>query len=93
VGGIAVKYRVSWDPDAFRNLLRQWHAAGKPDAATRAFEAIENELGTDAHRCGESREGIQRILLLPPIGVIFEARQNTGDAVILDAWLITRRSK
>jgi hypothetical protein len=87
-----VKYRVSWDPDAFRDLLRQWNAAGRPDAATRAFEAIENELNTDADQCGESREGIQRILLVPPIGVIFEARQDVGEAFIIDAWLIVRRS-
>ena len=87
-----MKYRVSWDPDAFRDLLRQWNTAGRPDAATRAFEAIEIELSTDADRCGESREGIQRILLLPPIGVIFEARQDVGEAFIIDAWLIVRRS-
>lgn len=87
-----MKYRVSWDPEAFRGLLRQWNAAGNPDAATRAFDAIENVLSTDAHRCGESRDGNRRILLVPPIGVIFEARPDMGEVLILEAWLIARRS-
>ena len=88
-----MKYRVSWESEAFLELRRQWNAAGNPEDATRAFEAIEDELGSDAHQRGESREGIRRILLLPPLGVIFEARQEIGEAVIIDAWLIARRSR
>lgn len=87
-----MKYRIAWDPDAFRNLRRKSNAAGKPHAATLAFEAIETALSTNAHRCGESREGDQRILLVPPIGIIFEARQQAREAMILDAWLIPDRN-
>lgn len=86
-----MKYRVSWDPDAFRNLLKQWNAAGKPHAATKAFDSIETVLGTDAHQCGESRAGDQRILLVPPLGVVFEARQDAGEVMILEAWLFVAR--
>ncbi len=86
-----MKFRVSWDHDAFRNLLRQWNAAGKPHAATLAFDAIEVALSTDAHQAGESREGDQRILLEPPLGVIFEVRHDVREAMILDAWLFPVR--
>jgi hypothetical protein len=86
-----VKYRLLWDPDAFRKLLKQWNAAGKPQAATVAFDAIEAELGTDAHERGESRDGNRRILLVPPLGLIFEVRQDIGEITILDAWIIPVR--
>ncbi|MDX1945667.1 MAG: hypothetical protein SFU86_09665 [Pirellulaceae bacterium] len=66
-----MKYRVIWDPDAFHDLLRHWTAAGKPESAIAAFDQIENILSIDAHDQGESRTGNRRILLVPPVGVIF----------------------
>ncbi|HZN36964.1 MAG TPA: hypothetical protein VFB80_24205 [Pirellulaceae bacterium] len=72
-----MRYRVSWDPDAFRALMRAWIAASRPEAAIRAFDAIEATLSVDAHLQGESREGERRILIVPPI---------------LDAWMIAGSS-
>lgn len=65
-----MRYRVIWDPDAFRGLLRAWIAANKPEAGIRAFDAIEESLSEDAHDKGESREGERRILIVRLLGVI-----------------------
>jgi hypothetical protein len=46
----------------------------------------------DAEQQGESRHGDRRILIVPPIGVIFRARTETGEVLILDAWMIARRT-
>ena len=86
-----MRYRVSWDRDAFRAPVRAWNEANQPEAGLRAFDEIERILGVDADRQGESRPGDRRILIVPPIGVIFHAQAETGDATILDAWLIARR--
>ena len=87
-----MRYRVIWDPDAFRGLLRAWIAANEPEAGIRAFDAIEESLGEDAHDKGESREGERRILIVRPLGVIFRARSEAGEVLILDAWMISGRS-
>jgi len=87
-----VRYRVSWDPDAFRSLLRAWTAANQPEAGIRAFDAIEQMLGENADTQGESRDGERRILIVPPLGVVFRARPQTGEVLILDAWMIARRN-
>ncbi len=31
-------YRVKWDPDASRRLMRNWSAAKQPDAGIQAFD-------------------------------------------------------
>jgi hypothetical protein len=73
--------------------LHEWTAAGNPPSGIQAFDEIEKILTTDAHIQGESRERNRRILFKPPLGVIFEARKDTLQAVVLDAWLIPRRNK
>lgn len=88
-----MKYRVLWDPDAFHALRTAWKAAKQPEAGIRAFDEIEQILGVDAHEQGESRVGDQRILLAPPIGVIFRAKPEIGEVLILEAWMFSRRSK
>lgn len=86
-----MRYRVLWDPDAFRGLLRAWIAANEPEAGIRAFDEIEEAVSEDAHKKGESREGERRILIVPPLGVIFRARPDAGEVLILDAWMISGR--
>ena len=83
-----MKYEVSWDPDAFRSLMRAFVAANQPQSAVHAFDEIERILSVDAETQGESRDKDRRILIVPPIGVIFRARHDTGQVLILDAWMI-----
>lgn len=71
-----MKYRVSWDPEAFRNLRQAWVVANEPEAGIRAFDSIETTLSFDAHLQGESREHGRRILIVPPLGWFFERGQR-----------------
>jgi hypothetical protein len=86
-----VKYRITWDPQAFLNLRRSWLATEQSEAGLRAFDKIEQMLGEDAHLQGESRENDRRILIVPPLGVRFYARPETGEVFVFDAWLFIKR--
>jgi hypothetical protein len=86
-----VRYRVSWDPDAFRGLMRAFVAANQPQSAIHAFDEIERILSDDADTQGESRDKDRRILIVPPLGVIFRAKPETSEVLILDAWMIAGR--
>jgi hypothetical protein len=68
-------------------------AANRPESGIRAFDVIEQVLSVDAHVQGESREDDRRILIVPPLGVIFRARPETGEVLILDAWMIASHSQ
>ncbi len=86
-----MNYRVQWDVDAFRRLRQIWVRAEEPQSALQAFDAIEHQLRTDAEQQGESRAGDRRILIVPPLGVIFRARPEIGEVMILDAWMVRKR--
>ncbi len=88
-----MRYRVSWDPDAFRGLMRAFVAANQPPSAILAFDEIERILSEDADTQGESREKDRRILIVPPIGAIFRAKPETSEVLILDAWIIAGRGR
>lgn len=88
-----MKYRVTWDPNAFRDLVRAWKTANQPDSGIRAFDEIERLLSDDAELQGESRDDDRRLLIVPPIGVVFRAKPDLGEALILDAWMIRPRKK
>ena len=88
-----MKYRVIWDPDAFRRLVGGWVAADKPEPAIRAFDTIEAILSVDAESNGESRSNDRRILIVPPLAVIFRAEPERREVLILDAWLFRERKK
>lgn len=86
-----MKYQVDWEPAAFRNLVKVWVASGEPESAIRAFDAIEATLSRDAELQGESRSDGRRILIVSPIGVIYRAKPEVGEVLILDAWLVKIR--
>jgi hypothetical protein len=87
-----LNYRVIWDQTAFRRLVHEWTAAGKPESAFHAFDAIEELLSTDAEVQGESRTGDYRILIVPPLGVIFVPNPGLGEVLIFDAWMVRSRN-
>lgn len=79
-----MNYRVIWHPDAFRRLRHFWIAAKQPESGIRAFDEIERIPQKDAEQCGESRPDGRRILIVPPIGVLFRTVAETNEALILD---------
>jgi len=66
-------------------------AAGKPDAGIQAFDAIEQLLTDNPELQGESRGGQRRILIIPPVGVLFRIIQDAAQVLIIDAWMIRSR--
>ena len=68
--------------------MRAFVAANRPLSAVQAFDKIERILSDDADTQGESREKDRRILIVPPIGVIFRAKPEISEVLILDAWMI-----
>jgi hypothetical protein len=71
--------------------MRAFVAANQPQAAIRAFDEIERLLSQDADTQGESRDKDRRILIVPPLGVIFRADPEIGEVLILAAWMIAGR--
>jgi hypothetical protein len=88
-----VNYRVIWDDRAFRRLVKEWTAAGRPQSGIDAFDAIEEMLRTDAQEKGESRDRGRRIAFAPPLGVIFRVHPDQREVRVIDAWFTAGRSK
>jgi hypothetical protein len=88
-----VTYRIRWDSNAFRRLHSAWRQADEPQAALEAFDMVEAALCLDAHDQGESRTDDLRILIIPPLGVLFQARPKQQEVLVVDAWLIPSRKQ
>ncbi len=79
---------------ALDELAQAWlEADGEQRAAvTAAVEAIDRALQVDPASQGESRSGIQRILLEPPLGVVYEIAPRLTSVTVVHAWTFRRGS-
>ncbi len=84
-------YTVLWVPGAERELARLWMDASRRREVSDAANAIDARLRSAPLDAGESREKGRRILLVPPLGVSFEA--SSGDRVVrvLHVWRFETR--
>jgi len=78
-----VKYTVLWSPAAERDLAALWLGAEDRPAVTEAANRLDALLSYGAHGVGESRSGITRILILPPLVVLFDVRAEDSAVEIL----------
>ena len=87
-------FRVAWMQAALDELAQAWlEADGEQRAAvTAAVEAIDRALQVDPASQGESRSGIQRILLEPPLGVVYEIAPRLASVTVVHAWTFRRSS-
>lgn len=88
-------FQVAWVQVALNELAAIWVQA---DSATRqaitvASHMIEQELQTNPHDKGESREGEERVFFVYPLGVQFEIIDATLLVRVLHAWDIRRHKK
>ena len=81
-----MKYTVLWVPKAEQELARIWMEAKDRKAVTTAAHSIEFELRHDPNSKGESREFDRRILLVPPLGVLFKVRPEDRFIHVLSIW-------
>ena len=67
-------YVVQWSRRALGAVTELWLASSSADRTliTRAVATIDERLGNDPKRLGESRDANERIWFVPPLIVIFE---------------------
>lgn len=81
-----MNYAVEWVPAAEQELADLWLGAASRAEVTRAAHAIDQELAVNAHEKGESRAGDDRVLLVAPLGVLFEADPAQQRVFVWHVW-------
>jgi hypothetical protein len=67
-----MKFTVLWRQVAENKLANMWlHESDRAEVAAAA-DAVDQLLGMDPLAQGESREGNKRILLYPPLAVLYQ---------------------
>ena len=78
-----MKFTVIWSFTALNELAEIWLRASDRQAVTDAAEAIDQLLEADPMDVGESRAGGRRILINPPLVVIFNVSVESGTVVVV----------
>jgi hypothetical protein len=88
-------FRVAWMQTALNDLAQAWMQAdsGQRAAITIATQAVDQILQNDPQTQGESRCGGQRLLLHPPLGVVFEVEPRLSSVRVVHAWVFRRRQQ
>lgn len=86
---------VEWIQQALDDLMVLWMQAGsnQRQAITEASKALEQKLGTDPTGAGESRGNDERIVFVPPLGVVVEVDQVRRVVWVIHVWGLRRRDK
>jgi plasmid stabilization system protein ParE len=79
-------FTVIWKKTAENDLATIWTSAVNRRAVARAADMVDAELRRDGHTKGESRSGEDRVLIVPPLGVLFEARESDRTIEVLSVW-------
>jgi hypothetical protein len=74
-----MRYTVTWDPAAEKELMEIWLDAPDQRAVSEAANTIDRELATDAERKGEEFYG-DRLIVILPLSVTF--RIYDGDYLV-----------
>ena len=67
-----MKWTVIYRPAAKRRLATLWLDAVNKQEVTDAADLIDQVLLTSPLTAGESREGNTRLLIVPPLAVLFD---------------------
>lgn len=87
-----MSFTVVWKPEAERRLAEIWTDAADRNAVTRAAGIIDRALGDDPESLGESRNEGRRVLLEPPLGVIYRVSPADRMVTVVAVWTYERRS-
>ena len=79
-------YTVIWKPEAERRLASIWLGAVDRDAITLAANQIDQQLRNNPDSQGESRLDGRRILLVPPLGVLFTVQPLDRRVTVVAVW-------
>lgn len=78
-----MNYTVVWQPTALQQLAAAWVDATDRRAVTRASDQIDTLLGFAPAQVGESRDALRRVLVVPPLAVIYEVIEDDKQVRIL----------
>ncbi len=87
-------YTVIWAPNAVHDLARLWQRAdaAQRDRITLASNQIDLRLRRNPQQDGESRDRGRRILLIPPLGVLYRVFEDDKLVRVVMAWEFKTRS-
>ena len=71
-----MKHTVTWKPSVKQRLADIWITAPDRPAVTEAANAIDKSLRVDPLDQGESRSGSVRILIVLPLAVVYDVRED-----------------
>jgi hypothetical protein len=81
-----VKFTVIWLTSAEAELAEVWLAADDRELIAQTANEIDARLAAEPETQGESRSGQRRILLVAPLGVVFETHLADRIVRVLDVW-------
>jgi hypothetical protein len=81
-----MKYTVLWKPAAQQQLAQLWNEAADRGAVGAAADEIDALLRHDPETRGESRFPPMRILIEPPLAVIFTVKEDDRIVLVSDEW-------
>jgi hypothetical protein len=79
-------YTVIWKREAERRLATIWLGSTDRPAITQAANQIDQQLRRDPDDQGESRPDGRRILLVPPLGVLFKVQPLDRVVTVVAVW-------
>jgi hypothetical protein len=81
-----MSYTVTWRHAAQQRLAALWTGATDRGAVTDAANQIDDELERDPLSAGESRPGVSRILIVPPLAVLFTVDAGRREVTVWSVW-------
>ena len=84
-------YDVRWVRSAENALADLWTRAEDRSAVTAAVQRIDAILSGAPESQGESRDHGRRILIVPPLGVIFRVDGHRRNVLVSDVWSFKTR--
>ena len=88
-----MNFTVVWKPDAEDQLAQIWLDAEHRDAVSAAANHIERALRTTPLTLGESRNEQTRVVVVPPLAVHFEVRNEDRIVFVLTVHQFSPSSK
>lgn len=88
-----MKFTVVWSPAAENELMELWLKSANRWAVSRAASRIDDLLKSDPQNQGESRLDPERILLVAPLGLIYEAFEDDRLVRVLTVWEYRTRGR
>jgi plasmid stabilization system protein ParE len=67
-----MSYTVTWKESASDRLAEIWMSARDRRAVTAAADRLDAALRADPHLHGESRDESTRLVIVPPLAVVYE---------------------